>query len=96
MTINEPLFEELLKVSNPSKQLHQIVEETSELNKEICKYFRYPTDDVSNLVEEMGDVLNAIESMLVCLKIDIKEFNKKRHQKVIKYIRNQIKLNKSK
>ena len=90
MTVNKPLFEELLNNSSISEQLHQVIEETSELNKEICKYFRYKQNNVPEMLDEMGDVINTIESVLFALKVDMDVFNKTRHQKVKNHIKKRL------
>lgn len=85
------LFKLLLNtVDEPEGQFRQVIEESSEVIQSICKISRYPKDptNLQKLIEEMGDLMNSIESVLVFLDIDKNEFDNNRYTKLHNYITN--------
>lgn len=80
-----------------NQQILQSVEETTELNKEILKYVRFKNDGKdttevkNNLIEELGDVYNALGSLIYILNIDINDLDRSRLKKLEKYYINNVK-----
>ena len=90
--LSEQLSERLIKHNGVKQQLLQSVEETTELNKEILKYIRYQDGKyIPGIIEELGDVFNALETLIRIFGIDVEELDKKRFNKVFEYCeKNQI------
>ncbi len=71
---------------NGEKQLLKCVEEMSELQKEVIKYVMKPNMEVlDNIEEEIGDVLNSIDSLIFGLGLDLEKINNNRDKKLRKY-----------
>ena len=75
---------------NGELQTIKSVEEMSELQKELCKF--YITNDDSkkyelrkNIIDEMGDVLNTFDTLCVLLSIDKDQLEKDRIAKAKRY-----------
>jgi NTP pyrophosphatase (non-canonical NTP hydrolase) len=86
--MNKQIFVDLLQTTqDPSAQFRQLMEEAGEVIQEVCKLDRHggkrPTD---KLIEEMGDLMNTIESILVILNIDKTQFDNNRYNKVQSFI----------
>jgi NTP pyrophosphatase (non-canonical NTP hydrolase) len=86
------MYSVFIRQSSSKQQLLQSVEEMTELNKEILKLVRYSTpgtklykDTILNITEELGDVYNALGSLVDILNIDTKKLDKDRHKKLIRY-----------
>lgn len=69
-------------------QLLKVVEETSELNKEILQLFtKNKGHDTcpDELIEELGDAFNALESLIYVLNIDEQNLHRDRLKKLKMY-----------
>lgn len=79
-----------------NQQILQTVEESTELNKEILKYIRFKNDGkdtdkvYTNLVEELGDVFNALESLIYIFGIDTTKLHEDRLNKLNTYYINNV------
>ena len=66
------------------------VEEMSELQKELCKFYITNDDGKKyelreNIIDEMGDVLNTFDTLCVLLSIDKDQLEKDRIAKAKRY-----------
>ena len=61
------ILEKAIYEYGPDKQIIVAIEEMSELQKELCKYFRYGTDlqRVKNIAEEIADVSIMLEQLKI-------------------------------
>lgn len=86
--IHIELANRLLRVIyNPQNQPLQLVSEMAELTQEIMDSYREDKIyDENNLVEEIGDVLNAIDSVILLLNINKAELDQNRSTKLLNYI----------
>lgn len=66
------------------KQFLKAVEEMNELSTEIIQYFTKGTIDKQKAAEEIGDVFNALESVIYGLNLDEKQIHSYRLQKLLK------------
>lgn len=74
---------------NGEKQLLKCIEEMSELQKEVIKYVMKPNMEVLDRVEdEIGDVLNSIDSLIFGLGLDLNKINSDRFEKIRRYYEN--------
>ena len=65
------------------QQTLQVAEECSELALAVLKHNRYSNEKRKlHMLEEVGDVLNAIDSLMYILDIDIDEIHKARIKKL--------------
>jgi len=72
-------------------QHNQVIEECSEVIKEITKKNRGKFSEPS-LKEELGDLMNAIESLIYLYNWDEEKFHNDRIEKILKY-ENKLKSN---
>jgi NTP pyrophosphatase (non-canonical NTP hydrolase) len=86
------LYDDMIEVHGVKQQLLQSVEEMGELSKEILKFHRYyDTDEekkeqaLYNIYEELGDVYNALDSMVHIFNIDTSSINTSRYIKLVKH-----------
>jgi NTP pyrophosphatase (non-canonical NTP hydrolase) len=83
------IYEKFIEQTNIKQQLLQSVEEMAELQKEILKLIRYGMNGSAKVLtlvkEELGDVYNALDSLVQILEIDTDELDKERYIKLIKY-----------
>jgi NTP pyrophosphatase (non-canonical NTP hydrolase) len=83
------IYEKFIEQTNVKQQLLQSVEEMAELQKEILKLIRYDVDGSAKVLtlvkEELGDVYNALDSLVQILEIDIDKLDKERYIKLTKY-----------
>lgn len=74
---------------NGEKQMLKCVEEMSELQKEVIKYVMKPDMDILyNIEEEIGDVLNSLDSLIFGLGLDLDKINDNRLEKLKGYYEN--------
>ena len=71
--LNE-LFKKAIEVFGEDAQYRMVIEETSELTKEICKHFRGDNNE-HRIDEEMADVAIMLSQLAIMLEIDSDEFN---------------------
>jgi NTP pyrophosphatase (non-canonical NTP hydrolase) len=71
-------------IDSGENQLLQFIEESGELNHELLKSLRGNTD-LNKIEEEVGDVLNALYSVIYYFELDINEINSKRQLKLKNY-----------
>ncbi len=71
-------------LNNGEDQHNQVIEECSEVIKEITKKNRGKFNK-EHLKEELGDLMNAIESLIFLYGWDEEKFHKDRLEKIIKY-----------
>lgn len=84
------IYDTIIGDVGETQQLLQSVEEMTELNKEILKYIRYQKSDKADtfrekIIEELGDVFNALNSLKYILGITDDQISKQRYPKLIKY-----------
>jgi hypothetical protein len=75
---------------NGELQTIKSVEEMSELQKELCKFYITNDDGKKyelreNIIDEMGDVLNTFDTLCVLLSIDKDQLEKDRIAKAKRY-----------
>lgn len=90
------IYEDFLKKYGKHQQLLQSVEEMTELNKEILKFIRYDNvkdtkELVINIIEELGDVYNALDSLIHIFEIDKSVVDINRYNKLLKYHNTNVK-----
>ena len=76
-------YERALKTWGKEPQMLQIIEEMSELTKEILKNVNRHKDNISELIEETADVEIMLEQLKYCYNIR-KEVEDYKAQKLIK------------
>ena len=69
--MKETLYQRALRVWGKDPQMLQVIEEMSELTKEICKYIR-GNDNEIEIAEEVADVMIMIEQIVYLFGIDDK------------------------
>ena len=62
-------FERTLKVWGKEPQMMQVIEEMSELIKEILKNINRKKDNINELIEETADVEIMLEQLKICYNI---------------------------
>lgn len=86
MSITKDEIHSHLYDMNGEEQLLKCVEEMSELQKEVIKYFMKPNDNtLENINTEIGDVLNSLDSLIFGLGLDLSGINSDRFLKLKKY-----------
>lgn len=74
-------YERAVKVWGKDAQMLQVIEEMSELTKEILKNVNRKKDNVAELIEETADVEIMLEQLKYCFQI---------HQQVDEYKKNKL------
>jgi NTP pyrophosphatase (non-canonical NTP hydrolase) len=77
MTKKQEEIYKFLYEKTEGKQLLKPIEEMSELSKEILKFYFNSHFGISKIEGELGDVYNALDSLIYGLNIDIEKVNKK-------------------
>ena len=80
MNQNE-IYEKAIETYGENAQLDMVIEEMSELIKEICKRKR-GKDNHAEIVEEVADVLIMIEQLKIICQIGSKELNEIKWEKI--------------
>ncbi len=65
----ENLYERALRVWHKEPQMLQVIEEMSELTKEILKNVNRKKDNVAEIIEETADVEIMLEQLKCCYQI---------------------------
>ena len=87
-------YEKFLKAWGEDAQIMMVIEEMSELTKELCKYLRYKgfkekdaESVVENINEETADVLNCVEQLeLIFNEKKINEIRKEKIDRTLKKV----------
>lgn len=74
-------YERAVKVWGKDAQMLQVIEEMSELTKEILKNVNRKKDNIAELIEETADVEIMLEQLKYCYQI---------HQQVDEYKKNKL------
>ena len=74
-------YKQAIELYGEHAQKLMVIEEMSELTKEICKDFRGQLDR-EHLIEEMADVTITIDQLMMMYKIDFGEIQKVRKSKI--------------
>lgn len=75
-------YEKALKTWGKNPQMMQVIEEMSELIKEIIKNINRNKDNVNEIIEETADVEIMLEQLKVCYNIN-KEVDEYKKQKLL-------------
>ena len=79
-------YERALKTWGKDAQMLQVIEEMSELTKEILKNINRGKDNVSEIIEETADVEIMLQQLKVCYGINqqVETYKKEKLQKIEK------------
>ena len=77
-------YERALKTWGKEPQMLQVIEEMSELTKEILKNINRKKDNVSEIIEETADVEIMLEQLKCCYNIhnQVEEYKKQKLKKI--------------
>lgn len=80
----ETLYERALRVWHKEPQMLQVIEEMSELIKEILKNINRKKDNLAEIVEETADVEIMLEQLKCCYKIkdQVEAYKKEKLKKI--------------
>jgi len=80
----ETLYERALRVWGKEPQMLQVIEEMSELIKEILKNVNRKKDNVSEIIEETADVEIMLEQLKCCYNIKeaVEDYKKEKIKKI--------------
>ena len=83
-------FERALKVWGKEPQMMQVIEEMSELIKEILKNVNRKKDNVAEIIEETADVEIMLEQLKCCyhIKEEVETYKKEKLKKIEKRLDN--------
>lgn len=84
MNNNQTTAKFIANIHGKNLQTDQFVEEASELMKELIKFKRY-SNNLPNIEEEIGDVLNVIDTLIEAFNLDRERLNVTRIAKMKKY-----------
>lgn len=88
---NKDLCWQVLSKYGCEHQMGMVIEECAELQKAVCKIQRddgHITDEHDeNLREELVDVIVMCQQMLLVLKMDVDEINKRAGEKLVRALR---------
>jgi len=77
------IYDLFIKKLSVEKQQLKVAEECNELGKEIIKYYLNPSKNrMDKILDETGDVLNAIDSFCYIHNISIDDIHKARIKKL--------------
>ena len=68
------ILKKAIETFGEDAQYRMMIEEMSELTKEICKHFR-GDNNKSEMIEEMTDVAIMLSQLAIILEVDSNEFN---------------------
>ncbi len=77
-------FERALKAWGKEPQMLQVIEEMSELTKEILKNINRKKDNINELIEETADVEIMLEQLKICYNItdDVAKYKTEKLKKI--------------
>ncbi|MBR1648131.1 MAG: hypothetical protein IJ689_00860 [Alphaproteobacteria bacterium] len=77
-------FERAVKVWGKAPQMLQVIEEMSELTKEILKNINRQKDNIDEIIEETADVEIMLEQLKICYNIAdrVAEYKKEKLKKI--------------
>lgn len=75
------ILEKAIETYGKDAQLDMVIEEMSELTKEICKHKR-GKDNVGEILEEMADVYIMLEQLQIMLNINFMNIVYKKQEKI--------------
>ncbi|MBO7097445.1 MAG: hypothetical protein J6W11_02260, partial [Alphaproteobacteria bacterium] len=80
------IYERALRLWHKEPQMLQVIEEMSELTKEILKNVNRKKDNVAEIVEETADVEIMLEQLKYCYKIreQVEAYKKEKLKKIEK------------
>ena len=80
------IYKRALKVWGKDAQMLQVIEEMSELTKEILKNINRKKDNIAEIIEETADVEIMLQQLKYCYDIaeDVEEYKKEKLQKIEK------------
>ena len=88
---NQDLCWQVLSKYGCEHQMGMVIEECAELQKAVCKIQRddgHITDEHDeNLREELVDVIVMCQQMLLVLKMDVDEINKRAGEKLVRVLK---------
>lgn len=84
--MTESIYERALRVWHKEPQMLQVIEEMSELTKEILKNVNRKKDNVAEIIEETADVEIMLEQLKCCYKIreQVEAYKKEKLKKIEK------------
>ena len=80
----ETLYERALRVWGKDPQMLQVIEEMSELTKEILKNVNLKKDNTAEIIEETADVEIMLEQLKCCyhIKDEVEAYKKEKLKKI--------------
>ena len=83
---NETLYQRALRVWGKEPQMLQVIEEMSELTKEILKNVNRKKDNVAEIIEETADVEIMLAQLKCCYQIadDVENYKTEKLKKIEK------------
>ena len=84
--MKETIYERALRVWHKTPQMLQVIEEMSELTKEILKNVNRGKDNIDELIEETADVEIMLEQLKCCydIKDKVESYKAKKLKKIEK------------